>query len=140
MTGPQPRNVRADAERVITNSLRLAEAPAPHFLAAKLLADLAGAHIGLVDRTPPDDPNADYHHPTNRAAITRATDAATDYQQAKAAIVKNRPTARRGLTIPRQCGCACVKGFCQCSADCACAPCPLCHPAPPEPQEGRADG
>jgi hypothetical protein len=133
LTG-RPRDVDADAQTVISGVLRYADAPAPHFLAGKILVALQGAHIALIDRTPPADPNADAL--TRPAHITPAATASTEYQQAKAALTKTRRTAPRGLTPPRQCGCGCVRGFCQCAGDpCPCAPCPLCHPTPEEPQE-----
>ncbi len=71
MTG-RPRDVDTDAQAVISGVLRYADAPAPHFLAGKILVALQGAHIGLVDTTPPLDPNADWHPPT--ATVPAAID------------------------------------------------------------------
>jgi hypothetical protein len=132
----RPRNVREDAKKVLANALPHLGQGDPEYIALGLLAALDGAHIGLTDTTPPVDPNADaLTRPTH---VTPAVSASSEYQQAKAALAKNRPTAPRGAPVPARCGCGCVRGFCQCAGDpCACTPCPLCHPAPEEPQESQ---
>ncbi len=85
MTARPPRDVREDAKQALTARLRYARAPAPSILAAERLVVLDGAHIGLVDTTPPLDPNADWHPPagTVPAAIDTPSPGLAEYLAAR---------------------------------------------------------
>lgn len=88
MTRP-PRDVRADAKRVLATALPHLSPGDPEYIALGLLTALDGARLGLTDLTPPEDPNAGYHRPPEHAlAPPPATDNPTpglaQYQAAKA--------------------------------------------------------
>jgi len=88
----RPRDVREDAKKVLAGALPHLGTGDPEYIALGLLAALDGARVGLVDLTPPEDPNAGYHRPPEHTiapppATGEPTPGLAEYQAAKA----NRP-------------------------------------------------
>jgi len=82
----RPRDVREDAKKVLANALPHLGTGDPEYIALGLLAALDGARVGLVDLTPPDDPNADWRPPPGTIPAAADTPGTTAYQQARAAL------------------------------------------------------
>ena len=90
------RDVAGDATRIATAILRRNNCAVPEAVTTEILAALHGNHIGLVDTTPPEDPNADWRPPAHTTAAAADTPGTTAYQQARAALRATTTTDQEG--------------------------------------------